>query len=101
MFFLSGAGALVFETVWFNQMGLVLGNSVWSAALVVAAFMAGLALGNLAAPRLARRSRNLVKSYAALEAVAVLSGATMVLLFPALPALSAPLLAPFTEHLSS
>ena len=98
MFFLSGAGALVFETVWFNQMGLVLGNSVWSAALVVAAFMAGLALGNLAAPRLARRSRNLVKSYAALEAVAALSGAAMVLVFPALPALSAPLLAPFTEH---
>ena len=33
MFFLSGLGALVFQTVWFSQTGLVVGNTVWSAAL--------------------------------------------------------------------
>src|SRR5258706_8729727 len=43
MFFLSGAGALVFENVWFSQTGLIVGNSVWAAALVAGAFMAGLA----------------------------------------------------------
>src|SRR5258706_15471876 len=41
MFFLSGAGALVFENVWFSQTGLIVGNSVWAAALVAGAFMAG------------------------------------------------------------
>ena len=45
MFFLSGMGALVFENIWFNQTGLIVGNSVWSAALVIGAFMAGLAVG--------------------------------------------------------
>src|SRR4051812_18857832 len=95
MFFLSGAGALVFENVWFSQTGLLVGNSVWAAALVVGAFMAGLALGNAAAIRLARRWRNLVRGYALLEAVAALSGAALVAGFPFLPALLRPLLAPF------
>lgn len=94
MFFLSGAGALAFETIWFAQAGLVVGNSVWSAALVVAAFMAGLALGNALAARLARRATNLVLAYAAVEAIAAVSGALLVIAFPHLPALFRPVLAP-------
>src|SRR5688572_15521950 len=94
MMFLSGTGALVFEVVWFSQIGLIVGNSVWSAALVVGAFMAGLALGNGLAVWLARRWRNLVRGYATVEAVAALSGGAVVLLFPHLPALFQPLLAP-------
>ena len=94
MFFLSGVGALAFETVWFSQAGLVVGNSVWSAALVVGAFMAGLALGNAAAVVLARRWRNLVRGYALLEAVAAVSGALLVAGFASLPALFSPLFAP-------
>ncbi len=98
MFFLSGMGALVFETVWFNQLGLVVGNSVWSVSLVVAAFMAGLALGNASAPWLARRWRNLVRGYAAVEVLAALSGLAVVLAFPVLPLLFGPLLAPFVDQ---
>ena len=94
MMFLSGTGALVFEVVWFSQIGLIVGNSVWSAALVVGAFMAGLALGNGLAVWLARRWANLVRGYATVEAVAALSGGAVVLLFPYLPALFQPLLAP-------
>ena len=45
-FFLSGAAGLVFETLWFRQAGLMLGNSVWASSLVMGAFMAGLATGN-------------------------------------------------------
>jgi spermidine synthase len=97
MFFLSGAGALVFENVWFSQTGLIVGNSVWSAALVVGAFMAGLALGNAAAVPLSRRWRNLLRGYALLEAVAALSGAALVAGFAFLPALFRPLLAPFLD----
>jgi len=94
MFFLSGAGALAFETVWFSQASLVVGNSVWSAALVVGAFMAGLALGNAAAVVLARRWRNLVRGYALLETVAAVSGALLVVGFPYFPGLLGPILAP-------
>jgi hypothetical protein len=30
--FLSGIGALIFETLWLRLSGLAFGNSVWSAA---------------------------------------------------------------------
>ena len=92
-FFLSGAGALVFESVWFSQASLVVGNSVWSAALVMAAFMAGLALGNGLAAVFARRWRNPAAGYALLEALAAVSGTLLVAGFPYLPALFRPLLA--------
>ena len=46
IFFLSGASALVFESLWFFQAGLALGNSIWASSLVLASFMAGLAAGN-------------------------------------------------------
>lgn len=100
MFFLSGVGALVFENVWFNQLGLIVGNSVWSAALVIGAFMAGLALGNGLAVVLARRWRNLVRGYGMLEAAAALSGALLVMVFPSLPAIVRPLLAPFLDDVA-
>ena len=98
MMFLSGMGALVFEVVWFNQISLVVGNSAWSATLTVGAFMAGLALGNGLAVRLARRWVNLVRGYGAVEAVASLSGAAVVLAFPFLPVLFEPVLAPFLDQ---
>jgi spermidine synthase len=97
MFFLSGAGALALETVWFSQAGLVLGNSVWSAALVVAAFMAGLGLGNAAAIGLARRCKRLVRGYALVEALAAASGAALAAGFPYLPGVFVPILAPLVD----
>lgn len=97
VFFLSGMGALVFENVWFGLAGLVVGNSVWSAALTVGAFMAGLALGNGLAVLLARRWANLVRGYGLLEGVAAVSGAAIVLVFPLLPAGLRPLLAPLLD----
>ena len=51
LFFLSGAAALLFETLWFRLAALVFGNSVWASSLVLASFMAGLAAGSWAAAR--------------------------------------------------
>jgi predicted membrane-bound spermidine synthase len=101
MFFLSGAGALVLETVWFSQAGLVVGNSVWSAALVVAAFMAGLGLGNAAAMALARRWKQPLRGYALVETLAAVSGALLVAAFPHLPALFGPILAPLVDDVAA
>ena len=50
-FFVSGAASLVFETLWFHQAGLALGNTVWASSLVLAGFMGGLGLGNGLAAR--------------------------------------------------
>ena len=66
-FFASGAAALLFEVLWFRALGRVLGNTVWAAALVLTAFMLGIALGGLLAARWAQRIRNPARAFAVAE----------------------------------
>src|SRR5262245_44378131 len=76
--FLSGTGALIFETLWLRLSGLAFGNSIWAAALILSSFMAGLALGNaLAASSKIRRWRP-IHFYAVLELLVALFGCTIV-----------------------
>jgi spermidine synthase len=91
VFFLSGVSALLFETLWFRLAGLTFGNSVWASSTVLASFMAGLALGNWLAGRLAPKSRWPARLYALLEVSIGVSGLALVLLFPLLTRLFAPL----------
>src|SRR5438046_2799381 len=82
--FLSGVGALIFETLWLRLSGLAFGNSIWAAALILSSFMAGLALGNaLAASSRIRRWRPL-HFYAVLELVVAFFGCTIVFGLPVL-----------------
>ena len=88
--FLSGVGALLFETLWLRLSGLAFGNSVWAAALILSSFMAGLALGNaIAASSRIRRWRPL-HLYALLEVLVALLGCTIVFGLPALGELLRP-----------
>jgi len=82
IFSASGAASLLFETVWFRQAGLAFGNSVHAASLVLASFMAGLALGNALAARLGDRPGRPLRWYAAAEAAIGLTGGALVCLFP-------------------
>ena len=80
--FLSGTGALIFETLWLRLSGLAFGNSIWAAALILSSFMAGLALGNaLAASSRIRRWRPLY-FYAVLEVLVAFFGCTIVFGLP-------------------
>src|SRR5205809_6856564 len=82
--FLSGIGALIFETLWLRVSGLAFGNSVWAAALILSSFMAGLAFGNaIAAASTIRRWRPL-HFYAVLEVLVGLFGCIIVFVLPAL-----------------
>jgi predicted membrane-bound spermidine synthase len=92
IFLLSGAAALVFETLWFRQAGLALGHTVWASALVTASFMAGLAIGNAAVARLGRRASRPLAAYAALELLVGVTGIGLVLLFPLVGKALAPLM---------
>src|SRR5437667_822968 len=88
--FLSGIGALIFETLWLRLSGLAFGNSVWAAALILSSFMAGLALGNaLAASSRIRRWRPL-HLYAVLEVLVAFFGCTIVFALPVLGDLMRP-----------
>jgi len=89
--FLSGIGALVFETLWLRLSGLAFGNSVWAAALILSSFMAGLALGNaIAASSRIWRWRPL-HLYALLEVVVAVLGCTIVFALPVLGELMRPI----------
>ena len=82
--FLSGSSALIFQTLWLRLSGLVFGNSVWAAALILSSFMAGLALGSaIAASSRFQRLRPL-KLYAGLEIAVALLGCTLVFGLPLL-----------------
>jgi predicted membrane-bound spermidine synthase len=98
VFFVSGAAALLFETLWFRLAGLAFGNSVWASSLVLAAFMGGLALGNALAARHGGRVQRPVRLYASLEAAIAVTGLGLVLLLPALAHLLAPLFRPLVER---
>jgi len=71
IFLLSGIAALVYEISWMRQIGTVLGHTVHAAAVVLAAYFLGLALGCWLGGRWARRVSPLV-GYAIAEAIAAM-----------------------------
>jgi spermidine synthase len=83
LFVLSGAAGLVLETVLLRQFAWSCGSSAAATALVLAAFMAGLALGNALFGPIADRSARPLRLYGLLELGIGLSGATLVWLLGA------------------
>ena len=52
LFFASGCAALIYETVWFYLVQLVVGASSISVAVLLCAFMGGMAIGSWLLPKL-------------------------------------------------
>jgi len=46
LFFCSGVSGLIYQVVWVRAFGNVLGNTIYSASLVIAVFMLGLGVGS-------------------------------------------------------
>jgi spermidine synthase len=67
-FALSGFAALVYQTAWMRQFAIVFGTAHLAVATVLAAYMAGLALGAYLIGRLMHRIRRPLLTYAVLEA---------------------------------
>ncbi len=66
-FFLSGFAALLYQAAWLKKLGVVFGTSHIAVATVLAAYMAGLALGAALAARYAPAVRRPVLVYGVLE----------------------------------
>jgi spermidine synthase len=77
-FFASGMAALAFQVLWFRALGRVLGNTVWTGALVLTAFMLGMAIGGLLAARWARRIRDPARAFAIAEITVALTGSLLI-----------------------
>ena len=84
IFFFSGAAGVLLETLWFRVAGLTLGNSLWASNIVLASFMAGLAVGNAIAARQRRLLQHPLRIYAVTEGVVGVIGGAIVFLLPAL-----------------
>jgi predicted membrane-bound spermidine synthase len=96
--FLSGTSALLFQTLWLRLSGLAFGNSVWSAALILSSFMAGLGLGStIAASSSVGRLRPL-RIYAGLEMIVAAFGCTLVFALPLLGEWMSPVFQALWNH---
>lgn len=95
---LSGAAALIFETLWFREASRTFGSSVWASSLVLAAFMGGLALGSGLAARHRARIRRPFIAYAAVEGAIAVTGLLLCLALPSLEGVLAPLFSPLLER---
>jgi spermidine synthase len=67
LFFFSGAGGLIYEVVWMRLLVNVFGASTLAVTTVLAAFMAGLAIGSYAFGRLADRATGPLRVYGLLQ----------------------------------
>lgn len=67
LFFLSGASALIYEVVWSRLLGFIFGGTAFAIATVLAAYMAGLALGSWYFGRRIDRTGRPLGLYALLE----------------------------------
>ena len=68
-FLLSGFAALLYQAAWLKKLAVAFGTSHVAVATVLAAYMAGLALGAALAARMAPRVRRPLLVYGVLEAV--------------------------------
>jgi spermidine synthase len=95
LFFASGFAGLVYEVCWVRGFGNEFGNTVHSASLVAAVFMAGLGLGSYRAGAWADRrsrapaaARTLLRAYGAAELGVGVLGVALALALPRLGWLS-------------
>lgn len=74
MFFLSGAAGLIYELTWVRLFSVAFGNSTHAISLVVAVFMAGLALGAFLLGRISDRWPEPLVLYGVIELGIAASG---------------------------
>jgi spermidine synthase len=67
LFFLSGSSALAIELVFVKYLGYVFGTTAYAVSTVLAAFMAGLSLGNVIGGRYSERITRRLLWYGSLE----------------------------------
>ena len=83
LFAASGCAALIYQIVWFEQLGLVIGASAISLGLTLAVFMGGMCIGSLWLPRLVAAARQPLRVYAALELGVGMLGIAALVVIPA------------------
>ena len=68
-FTVSGFAGLVYESIWSRYLKLFVGHAAYAQSLVLALFMGGLSFGSWLASHYSGRWHNLLRWYAAVEAI--------------------------------
>jgi spermidine synthase len=84
LFIGSGASALIYELVWYQLIGLVIGVSSVSLGILLAVFMGGMCMGSLLLPRWIPAHSHPLKIYAFLELGIALFGLALLYGMPLL-----------------
>ena len=74
LFVLSGVSGLIYQSIWSQYLGLILGHAAYAQSLVLATFMGGMAIGAWWAGRMLTRIGSLLRFYGLLEAAIGLFG---------------------------
>ncbi len=82
LFFVSGAAALMLQVLWTRRLASLFGSTTEGAAIVIAAFFGGLAVGNAIVTSRSRRWKRPLLAYAIVEA-AVAAAIPLTWLLPA------------------
>jgi spermidine synthase len=76
LFFVSGIAGLIYQVLWLRRLSLVFGVTVYAASTVLAAFMAGLAIGSAISGRVLKRGWSPLAAFGIAE---ILVGVTALL----------------------
>src|SRR5262249_60824929 len=99
MAFASGAASLIYQIVWMRRLALIFGNTTLATSTVLAAFLAGLAIGTVFWGRLAdRRPRSTLMMFAIIEAATGLHGFVSLWIFSAVQSLYLAAYPSLAEH---
>jgi spermidine synthase len=88
LFVVSGFSALIYQSIWSQYLGLILGHAAYAQTLVLMMFMGGMALGSWWVSRGTQRWQRLIGLYALAELVIGLLGFAFHPLFVALTGVS-------------
>src|SRR5687767_2289085 len=74
LFYVSGIAGLIYQVLWLRRLSLVFGVTVYAASTVLAAFMAGLAIGSALSSRLLRRGFSPLAAFGIAEILVGVTG---------------------------
>jgi spermidine synthase len=83
LFYFSGIAGLIYQVLWLRRLSVIFGVTVYAASTVLAAFMAGLAIGSALAGRVMRRGYSPLAAFAVAELLVGVTGLLSPLLLDA------------------
>jgi spermidine synthase len=74
LFYVSGIAGLIYQVLWLRRLSLIFGVTVYAASTVLAAFMAGLAIGSALSGRVLRKGVSPLIAFGAAEILVGMTG---------------------------